>query len=451
MPRRDSSRLQESNFAILAWGCANGAGTKRLACDLRGPAARVMTADTQTNPDDIGDTTAEPKRRFKFPTAFTVLFFVLVLVWILTFIIPPGSYSYVSCDGGSPKPVPGTFGAVKVDLSIQERLYDLWVSPVNGLYGVRTPSEVVPDPSPDLLKKGQAACGTAAGQQVPAEIVTAPGNTGPYNSGDLAGAVQVFFFVLAIGAFITVTIKTGALDAGIGRVTDRFRKRGLLLIVILMLIFSVGRDHTTGGVRGLPVMIGPGTTTLRTKLPTGVLCLGCWGGQQPGTRRHRREPDGARRRKTRPGQRPGRRCGVRPVADPGTGSGFPAGRAVSSARCWSAGGLQRSRHSTPPGTDGITRARVTIADTEDKKRGRRIIISHLLSRVPYKPLAPRDITLPKRQRPRGYTEPDLPLRHIPTAVLAGWDAGARVGGVLLTSDGEIDHPVFSAGGPEPGP
>ncbi|MFZ2045011.1 MAG: hypothetical protein WAV12_13550, partial [Trebonia sp.] len=151
-----------------------------------------MTSDTQTRQDD---TTAEPKRRFKFPTAFTVLFFVLVLVWILTFIIKPGSYSYVSCDGGSPKPVPGTFGAVKVDLSFQERLYDLWVSPVNGLYGVRTPSEVVPDPSPELLKQGQAACGTVAGKQVPAEIVTAPGNTGPYNSGDLAGAVQVFFFV----------------------------------------------------------------------------------------------------------------------------------------------------------------------------------------------------------------------------------------------------------------
>ena len=62
-----------------------------------------MTAGTQTNPDDTGDTTAEPKRRFKFPTAFTVLFFVLVLVWVLTFIIKPGSYSYVSCDGGSPR------------------------------------------------------------------------------------------------------------------------------------------------------------------------------------------------------------------------------------------------------------------------------------------------------------------------------------------------------------
>ena len=55
-----------------------------------------------------------------------------------------------------------------------------------------------------------------------------------------------------------------------------------------------------------------------------------------------------------------------------------------------------------------------IANTDDKKRGRLNIISHLLSQVPYKPLAPRDVTLPKRQRPRGYAEPDLPLRHIPT-------------------------------------
>ena len=164
----------------------------------------------------------------------------------------------MSCDGGPPKPVPGTFHDVKLDLSFQERLYDLWVSPVNGLYGIRTPAEPVTSPSPDLLKKGEAACGTAGGKQVPAEIVTAPGNTGPYNSGDLAGAVQVFFFVLAIGAFITVTIKTGALDAGIGRVTERFRKRGLLLIVILMVIFSVGgttygmAEETLGVLRDHP-------------------------------------------------------------------------------------------------------------------------------------------------------------------------------------------------------
>ena len=54
-----------------------------------------------------------------------------------------------------------------------------------------------------------------------------------------------------------------------------------------------------------------------------------------------------------------------------------------------------------------------IAHTDDKKRGRLNIITHLLSQVPYKPLVHEDITLPKRQRPGGYTEPSLPLRYIP--------------------------------------
>ena len=55
-----------------------------------------------------------------------------------------------------------------------------------------------------------------------------------------------------------------------------------------------------------------------------------------------------------------------------------------------------------------------VAGADDKKRARLNIISHLLSQVPYKPLPPRDIRLPKRQQPGGYVDPELPLRHIPT-------------------------------------
>jgi polyphosphate kinase len=55
-----------------------------------------------------------------------------------------------------------------------------------------------------------------------------------------------------------------------------------------------------------------------------------------------------------------------------------------------------------------------VARTDSKQRGRLNIISHLLSQVPYKPLVHKDVTLPKRQRARGYVEPDLPLRYIPT-------------------------------------
>jgi polyphosphate kinase 2 len=55
-----------------------------------------------------------------------------------------------------------------------------------------------------------------------------------------------------------------------------------------------------------------------------------------------------------------------------------------------------------------------IAHTDDKKRGRLNIISHLLSQIPYEPLAPPAVKLPKRQRPGRYAEPDLTLRYIPT-------------------------------------
>jgi polyphosphate kinase len=55
-----------------------------------------------------------------------------------------------------------------------------------------------------------------------------------------------------------------------------------------------------------------------------------------------------------------------------------------------------------------------VAHTDDKKRGRLNIISHLISQIPYEPQKPRDVRLPERQKARGYREPDLPLRYIPT-------------------------------------
>jgi polyphosphate kinase len=55
-----------------------------------------------------------------------------------------------------------------------------------------------------------------------------------------------------------------------------------------------------------------------------------------------------------------------------------------------------------------------IANTDDKRRGRLNIISHLLSRIPYEPLEIHDVELPKRQHSGGYTPPNLPVRRIPT-------------------------------------
>jgi polyphosphate kinase 2 len=55
-----------------------------------------------------------------------------------------------------------------------------------------------------------------------------------------------------------------------------------------------------------------------------------------------------------------------------------------------------------------------LVRTDDKRRGRLNLITHLLSQVPYEPLKPKDIALPKRKGPGDYREPDRPLHYIPT-------------------------------------
>jgi polyphosphate kinase 2 len=54
-----------------------------------------------------------------------------------------------------------------------------------------------------------------------------------------------------------------------------------------------------------------------------------------------------------------------------------------------------------------------VADSENKRRVRLNIISHLLSRIPYKDLPMEKVTLPKRQQASGYKAPDYPYKLVP--------------------------------------
>jgi polyphosphate kinase 2 len=55
-----------------------------------------------------------------------------------------------------------------------------------------------------------------------------------------------------------------------------------------------------------------------------------------------------------------------------------------------------------------------VVHSDDKKRARLNVISHLLDQVPYEPLAHKDVDLPKRETAGDYRDPKLPLRYIPT-------------------------------------
>ncbi len=53
------------------------------------------------------------------------------------------------------------------------------------------------------------------------------------------------------------------------------------------------------------------------------------------------------------------------------------------------------------------------ANSDDKKRARLNIISHLLSQIPYSHLKREAPVLPKRQKPEGYEEPNYPYKFVP--------------------------------------
>jgi polyphosphate kinase 2 (PPK2 family) len=53
-----------------------------------------------------------------------------------------------------------------------------------------------------------------------------------------------------------------------------------------------------------------------------------------------------------------------------------------------------------------------VVNSDDKRRARLNLITHLLSTVPYKKAPREKVKLPKRQKPHGYREPDYPYKYV---------------------------------------
>jgi len=54
-----------------------------------------------------------------------------------------------------------------------------------------------------------------------------------------------------------------------------------------------------------------------------------------------------------------------------------------------------------------------VVRSDDKRRARLNVITHLLSRIPYKQAPREKVKLPKRQKAKGYREPAYPFKFIP--------------------------------------
>lgn len=124
-------------------------------------------------------------KKLKMPTAYTILFAIIIAVAILTWIVPAGQYDYVDPNAAKKEPIPGTYHLV--------------------------------DRNPQGFK----------------EIVMAP-IEGFYD------AVDVALFVIVIGGFLGVVMKTGAIDAGIAKITRDLKGKEKWMIPILMILFGLG-------------------------------------------------------------------------------------------------------------------------------------------------------------------------------------------------------------------
>ena len=238
-------------------------GAEDMQCNLHAPNERVVVDEIRrtvvamvdfferyaaghAGQRDVTRAAARPpspasRRSASFPSAYTVLAIVTVAVWLLAFVIPSGQYA--TDDDGRPEQ--GSYQKVDSPLSFSDRVEDLFLSPVNGLYGVEDPET---------------------------------GFVAPDNSGDLFGSVAVFFFVLAIGIFVTMMMATGALDRGIGRLAARLSSRGWLMIAGVMVLFSVlgsieGFAEETLGFYGVivPLMLALGYDRM---VAVGAIILG---------------------------------------------------------------------------------------------------------------------------------------------------------------------------------
>ncbi|WP_108652372.1 YfcC family protein [Dongshaea marina] len=131
--------------------------------------------------------------KLKFPSAFTILFLLIILVAALTWIIPAGKYeTKMNPELGRETAVAGTYHKVEPN---PQGLAAIFLAPMDGLYNHET---------------------------------------------NEANAIDVSLFILVIGGFLGIVNRTKAIDAGIERVMVRFKGREVLMIPILMALFAAG-------------------------------------------------------------------------------------------------------------------------------------------------------------------------------------------------------------------
>ncbi|MCZ6900149.1 MAG: YfcC family protein, partial [Bacteroidetes bacterium] len=163
-------------------------------------------------------------KRFSFPSPYTVVFLVIVLAALGTWLMPAGSYNTLSYDvdrnlmvvdsGDEQHTLPATqetLDQLKVNIKVEKLIKQDIRKPV-----------AIPGTYKEVKSNPQ---GVIAMILAPIE--------GIYD------AIDVILFVLVIGGFIKVFDSSGAFGAGISLITVKLKGRESWLIVTLTFLFAL--------------------------------------------------------------------------------------------------------------------------------------------------------------------------------------------------------------------
>ncbi|MEG2928216.1 MAG: YfcC family protein [Oscillospiraceae bacterium] len=186
-------------------------------------------------------------KKIEMPSAFTILLVITAAVAVLTWIIPASKY--VKIEAGEESAL------VHVPLD-RDRLYSIEMAG-DAIETMRTDyaqelTEIVQSENPELSQKLKEAVPSAmlyyletGDSRVAKSSMNIPAKQGIWSviSAPIEGffgAKDVALFILVIGGFVGIVMKTGALDATIGSLIKKMRGKEILLIPMLMVIFAIG-------------------------------------------------------------------------------------------------------------------------------------------------------------------------------------------------------------------
>lgn len=172
----------------------------------------------------------------KMLSSYTILFLIIVAVAAFTWFVPAGQYSTSCTQDGYTYVEIGDDG---IPVCVDEEAYsNATVAQLDDTIAKASDED---SKAPLALSFEEATQDNTEqvynevdrnGQGV-WQIITSPVD-GFYD------AVDIALFVLIIGGFIGIVMQTGALDAGIAKLLERFKGRENLLIPVLMIFFSLG-------------------------------------------------------------------------------------------------------------------------------------------------------------------------------------------------------------------